>query len=62
MTDKLEQIRKLISSNDLEELEMLENGELEYWGSGNFDDAFESGCSVGYTQAVLKVIEILENN
>lgn len=60
MQSKIEEVKKLISANDLEELDLLDQGELEYWDSGNFDDAFEMGCSVGFTQAVLQIIAILE--
>ncbi len=60
MTSALELIKNLISELDIEQLEAYASGELEYWDSGNFDDSFETGIEVGYTQAILEVIEILE--
>ena len=60
MNTKIEVIKNLISALDIEQLEEYKSGDLEYWDSGNFDDAFHIGLEVGYTQAILKVIKILE--
>jgi len=40
-------IDELLNGVDDEMLEQYENGELQYWDSGNYDDAFEMGMSVG---------------
>ena len=60
MTSKLQLIKNLVSALDIEQLEEYNSGDLEYWDSGNSDDCFEMGIEVGYTQAILKVIKILE--
>ncbi|AMO43516.1 hypothetical protein [Pseudomonas phage K4] len=41
-----------LSERDIELLTAYENGELEYWGSGNYDDCFEMGIEVGLALAV----------
>lgn len=60
MTSKLQLIKSLISELDIEQLEEYNSGNLEHWASGSYDDCFEMGFDVGYTQAILKVIKILE--
>ena len=59
-------IKELISGVDDDMLEQYENGELEYWDSGNYDDAFEMGMSVGDDFKALDIAsrlkEILDNN
>lgn len=48
MKDQIEAlINELLNGVDDEILEQHENGELEYWDGGNYDDAFEMGVSVG---------------
>lgn len=41
-----------LSERDIELLTAYENGELEYWDSGNYDDCFEMGIEVGMALAV----------
>lgn len=41
-----------LSERDIELLTAYENGELEYWDSGNYDDCFEMGIEVGIALAV----------
>lgn len=60
MNTKIEVIKNLISALDIEQLEEYNSGDLEHWASGSYDDCFEMGFDVGYTQAILKVIKILE--
>lgn len=60
MTSKLQLIKSLISELDIEQLEEYNSGNLEHWASGSYDDCFEMGFEVGYTQAILKVTKILE--
>lgn len=65
MTEQLvEKIEKLIRQKDRDDYELYCNGEFEYWESRNFDDVFEGGVNIGFTDAILKVIEIIkqENN
>ena len=44
-----------ISAMDEEMIELNDSGELEYWDSGNFDDCFRTGHSIGYDEAVLEL-------
>lgn len=60
MKAKLELIKNLISDLDIGQLEEYNSGDLEYWDPDNYDDCFETWVEVGYTQAILKVIKILE--
>lgn len=62
MIDKLKLIKALLSTEGVEMVDQARLGELEYWDSGNFDDCFSMGYDVGYASAILRVIEILENN
>ncbi|BFG81864.1 hypothetical protein [Pseudomonas phage PP21] len=41
-----------LSERDIELLTAYENGELEYWDGGNYDDCFEMGIAVGIALAV----------
>lgn len=62
MRDHIQQlINSLIEGVDDEVLEMCENGELEYWDSGNFDNAFETGLSVGVDQEALRIAKELQD-
>jgi len=60
-----EQIKQLIKtlqeSVDDEMLELYNNGELEYWDSGNYDDCFFTGTQVGADEESLRVAALLQN-
>jgi len=61
MKERIEQlIKELTNGIDDEMLEMYDSGELEYWDSGNFDDCFESGMSLGSDQEALRIAAILQ--
>lgn len=51
-----------LTEEDVELLRAYENGELEYWDSGNYDDCFEMGINVGYALALRELEEEGEQN
>jgi hypothetical protein len=61
-----ELIDNLYGSVDEELLKEYDNDTLEYWDSGNFDDTFELGISVGCDSGSIRIAkilqEILDNN
>lgn len=66
MKDQIEQILKAyLDQVDQESIDMNDAGELEYWDSGNFDDCFQCGYSIGYDEAIIvlasKIQKILNN-
>lgn len=54
----IEVLRKRTSGYD-HVYDEYEKGELEYWDSGNFDDAFNWGVEVGIAQAIHEIINDL---
>ena len=65
MTDseKLEEIKSLLAKFVFEVDEEMQalayNGDLEYWDSGNFDDAYNTGFDIGFDDAVLTINEAI---
>lgn len=51
-----------LTEKDVELLRAYENGELEYWDSGNYDDCFEMGINVGYALALRELEKEGEQN
>lgn len=49
-------------SGILEEIQYQEwlDGELDYYSGRNYDDTFEMGREVGYTEAVKEILKIIK--
>jgi len=54
-------IETLMMQIDHEFLAVYEMGTLEYWATGNYDDCFEQGMSIGSDQEALRIVGILKN-